>query len=503
MDVLRHRIAAVRRRDVESPLIAIRQFDLYLGRLEVQALELADLAESLFPGEEFLQRRWIEKSSFGGLDRQFELPPGIFSLPLSAVGDVRRLVVLEEPNRKQSVAVERLLEGGGVDGRREFDHEIVVGLSKLPDDFFRNETLHATSVVDVGDPPAMCLVSREAEQGAALEDLRVPRLLLHLELAFLVHDVRAYPFLSGAQHHFEIGFGQRAGPRAGSGSLATSRGEALQELADRMRRDEPELPSVDFLELVSDRMARADALRVVAECLGDDAMARTATATADAQARAAESDDALVEKADRARSMLEALRGSDLDGRRRGRGDAERARLEARLESERTRLGVAVDATAHLGRFQRSERARLKRLADGHRRAIGDIERRLHAVPESRSEDPPSRRDRAEAHAVEFVQAERELARRMLSAYDRAELTVHAGPASDLVERLAARPSAGPERELWERRATRLELHRARYGRLPAPAAPPLGSELAPELGATLVSLPRAEHGAADIASEL
>jgi conjugative relaxase-like TrwC/TraI family protein len=246
------------------------------------------------------------------------------------------------------------------------------------------------------------------------------------------------------------------------------RSAALRALAERMARDEPELPSVAFGELASQAAARDDALQLVQRVVGRERIGAIADQVAqpppDDLAKA--SVEQLARRASELRDLLAGLRRPDP---RAGIAADRAERLRADLSAQRARLEASRAELARLGPLRRRERAELTARIVGHERAITGTEASIAelAAAAAHSVEPDrSVSDNAELLS-EYVHVEAELGARFTAEYELALKRIRLAPGRDLVGRLGERPASGVERELWERQAVRLELRRARDGVLP------------------------------------
>jgi hypothetical protein len=101
-------------------------------------------------------------------------------------------------------------------------------------------------------------------------------------------------------------------------------------------------------------------------------------------------------------------------------------------------------------------------------RVVAATERKVaEAAAAEAQRDPDRWVDQYSGELVECVRIEAELGERFTAAYERALRSVRMNPTRGLTDWLGACPRSGIDRELWERQAVRLELHRARHGEFP------------------------------------
>ena len=244
-----------------------------------------------------------------------------------------------------------------------------------------------------------------------------------------------------------------------------SRGAALAALADQLRRDDPEVPSVDYAELPSRQRRRANALRAVADLAGN-ALAeqiRDAPPAPDLEALGTLPLPELVARSVELRSSLRAA--ANRAAREKAHQDRER-HLRKRLDEAQARL----DAT----RLAAPQRRRLRARAGDpdevqlarQQATVEDIAARLAdlAGPSSDPLEPPAT---ASQIALEYVTVETALGGRLYEPYEIGPLGVSRDPATDIIERLGHPPADPVARELWERAAQQLERNRGRNDELP------------------------------------
>jgi hypothetical protein len=250
--------------------------------------------------------------------------------------------------------------------------------------------------------------------------------------------------------------------------IAHGREAALAALAEQMGRDEPEAPSLDFAELPTRTAARKDALRLVRRVVGEERIDRVSERL-DERPETALADASVTELAERAselRTLLERFpKPRPRDRIAAGRGE----RLREDLASQRERLEASRNERARLGRLRRRERDRLDQRIARQERVVAATEHKVAelAAPAGRRGDPNSWLDRHAGELADYIEIEAELGQRFSAEYQRALRTVRLNPPPALADRLGERPRPGVERELWEHRAVRLELHRTRHGELP------------------------------------
>ena len=250
--------------------------------------------------------------------------------------------------------------------------------------------------------------------------------------------------------------------------LAEGRAAVLAALSERMARDEPEIPSVAFADLPTRTSGLEDALRLVHRVVGADRVGPIAEHAR--QQPPAELAKASVEDlAHRADDLKELLGDFPLPDPQ-ARIAADRAeRLRTELAAQRARLEASLAELGALGPMRRRQRAGLRGRVARHEQAIAHTEASIaELAARGRAAGDPDRWAREHADELaEYVHVEAELGARFGAEYEGAVRRVRLSPARDLVRRLGERPVGGVERELWERRAVRLELHRVREGELP------------------------------------
>ncbi|MGH2763624.1 MAG: AAA family ATPase, partial [Thermoleophilaceae bacterium] len=243
---------------------------------------------------------------------------------------------------------------------------------------------------------------------------------------------------------------------------------AWAALAEQMGRDEPEVPSLDFAELPTRTAARDDAFRLVRRVIGEERIDRVSERL-DERPEKALADVSVAELAERA-SELRVLLERFPNPRPRDRIAAGRSeRLREDLAAQRERLAASRSEHAMLSRLRRRDRDQLDERIARQEGVVAATERKIAevaAAAETRG-DPDGWLDRHAGELAEYVEIEAELGQRFSAEYERALRTVRLNPPKSLTDWLGERPRGGIERELWEHRAVRLELHRSRHGELP------------------------------------
>jgi hypothetical protein len=250
--------------------------------------------------------------------------------------------------------------------------------------------------------------------------------------------------------------------------LSEGRAAALAALAERMRRDEPELPSVAFGELGSRATARDDALRLVRRVVGREhipAIAERAAQLPPPDLATASVD----ELARRAGELQDLLSGCPRPDPRTAIASDRAEQLRSDLQAQRARLERSREELARLGPLRRRERAELRARIEQHERAIARTEASIAELTATVAHggDPDQWTREQADRLAEYVHVEAELGARFTAEHERALRRVRLAPGRDLLRLLGERPAGDVERELWERRAVRLELQRARCGELP------------------------------------
>ncbi len=262
------------------------------------------------------------------------------------------------------------------------------------------------------------------------------------------------------------------------------RATALAALAAHLRRDEPEIPSIEFEEAPSAPVRgveatpptpsrRVEALRVVAEIAGRE----VAEQTRDTLARA--DLDSLVngtakELSSRSADLHAGLRSAvSRAARAEVRAQQER-RLRDRLASAQARLDAARAARAP-GRKLWNRAADSLSDSQIHRcqAAVDDITARLADLTASgeRPEVAP-KPDETLQTALEYVTTETMLDDQLRESAQVEYLAAIIEPPAAVLDRVGPRPSEPVARELWDRNVMLLERHRNETGDYPPPDVP-------------------------------
>jgi hypothetical protein len=243
---------------------------------------------------------------------------------------------------------------------------------------------------------------------------------------------------------------------------------ALAALAGHLDRDEPEIPSLDLVELPTRAVGRTDALRLVSRVVGDERVDRIVQRLAQ-QPETTLSGASVAALAERAAELQALLAQFPKPQPRQLVATARAERLQLELAAQRERLNASRVVRARLARLRRRERDRLNERIARQAKVVAATEHKVAELDAAatRQRDPDRWLDHHAAELAEYVEIESELGQRLSSEHERALGMVRLTPPRALHDRLGERPAHGVERELWEHRAVRFELHRTRYGGLP------------------------------------
>lgn len=290
------------------------------------------------------------------------------------------------------------------------------------------------------------------------------------------------------------------------------RDAALAALAQQLDRDEPEMPSLHFAELPTRAAARQDALRLVRRVVGEEHLPRV-TQRLDRRTQAVLADRSVAYLAERAEELQRLLAEFPKAPPRERIALSRGERLRESAAAQRVRLDGTRAERAQLGRLRRRERAQLDQRLARQQEALATTECMIAELAATGAKQPDADRwlDRHAGDLAEYIETEAELGQRFSTEYERALGMVRRQPPRVLIDKLGERPRHGVERELWDSRAVRFELHRIRYGDLdrgrdPAPSEwctaptelartapdrpePPAAGRLAPEVDSDVLDL--------------
>lgn len=246
--------------------------------------------------------------------------------------------------------------------------------------------------------------------------------------------------------------------------IAAGRTVALETLANRLARDEPEAPSIDVAALPT----TSDALRSIAKALGEERAEQVAGRAKDLRDDLSRiPTDELASRSDHLSTCLAAI----VIGERAGQQEAESADRARRLVADaQERLDAQTAEYEQTSRLRRQERARRAAIVERMRETV-ERQRANLTAPEPNAPEPSERHRwsaRQRDELAHMVASTAELARRHADREGRAVVQTDLAPRRDVIGLLGERPGTRAERELWEGQAASLEISRNADGRLPA-----------------------------------